>query len=191
MRDESKEYLMLRDEILKDYEIIQNSRNVLYAAVAAILAFAVDQKEALLFLIPYIVIIPVYLVTIDYTLNMYKLGTYLKVFHEQGDFRWESRLYLLNYGTKKRVTRGAQFFHAPFIVSALVCFVMFFASVTYPKSIRDVSVGFTLGAAAAIVLPVAVAVIFFKYKNIKKIQDSYIRSWKDVKKEESRKATRN
>ena len=117
--------------------------------------------------------------------------TYLKVFHEQGDFRWESRLYLLNYGTKKRVTRGAQFFHAPFIVSALVCFVMFFASLTYPKSIRDVSVGFTLGAAAAIVLPVAVAVIFFKYKNIKKIQDSYIRSWKDVKKEESRKATRN
>ena len=191
MRDESKEYLMLRDEILKDYEIIQNSRNVLYVAVAAILAFAVDQKEAFLFLVPYIVIIPVYLVTIDFTLNMYKLGTYLKVFHEQGDFRWESRLYLLNYGTKKRVTRGAQFFHAPFIVSALVCFVMFFASVTYPKSIRDVSVGFTLGAAAAIVLPAAVAVIFFKYKNIKKIQDSYIRSWKDVKKEESRKATRN
>ena len=101
MRDESKEYLMLRDEILKDYEIIQNSRNVLYAAVAAILAFAVDQKEALLFLIPYIVIIPVYLVTIDYTLNMYKLGTYLKVFHEQGDFRWENRLYLLNYDIHK------------------------------------------------------------------------------------------
>ena len=46
-----------------------------------------ESKEALLFLIPYIVIIPVYLVTIDYTLNMYKLGTYLKVFHEQGDFR--------------------------------------------------------------------------------------------------------
>ena len=126
MRDESKEYLMLRDEILKDYEIIQNSRNVLYAAVAAILAFAVDQKEALLFLIPYIVIIPVYLVTIDYTLNMYKLGTYLKVFHEQGDFRWENRLYLLNYDIKKRVTRGERFFHAPFMVSAFVCSMLFF-----------------------------------------------------------------
>ena len=88
MNDGSKEYLMLRDEIMKDYEIIQNSRNVLYVAVAAILAFAVDQKEAFLFLVPYIVIIPVYLVTIDFTLNMYKLGTYLKVFHEQVDFRW-------------------------------------------------------------------------------------------------------
>ena len=191
MNDGSKEYLMLRDEIMKDYEIIQNSRNVLYVAVAAILALAVDQKEAFLFLVPYIVIIPIYLVTIDFKLNMYKLGTYLKVFHEQGDFHWENRLYVFNYEIEKRVTRGEQFFHAPFTVSALVCFVMFFASVTYPKSIRDVSVGFTLGAAAAIVLPAAVAVIFFKYKNIKKIQDSYIRSWKDVKKEEAGKATRN
>lgn len=60
-----------------------------------------ESKEALLFLIPYIVIIPVYLVTINYTLNMYKLGTYLKVFHEQGDFRWENRLYLLNYDIHK------------------------------------------------------------------------------------------
>ncbi len=60
-----------------------------------------ESKEAFLFLIPYIVIIPVYLVTIDYTLNMYKLGIYLKVFHEQGDFRWENRLYLLNYDIHK------------------------------------------------------------------------------------------
>ena len=63
-----------------------------------------ESKEALLFLIPYIVIIPVYLVTIDYTLNMYKLGTYLKVFHEQGDLRWENRLYLLNYDIHKIYT---------------------------------------------------------------------------------------
>lgn len=191
MKDESKEYLMLRDEILKDYEIIQNSRNVLYAAVAAILAFAVDQKEALLFLIPYIVIIPVYLVTIDYTLNMYKLGTYLKVFHEQGDFRWENRLYLLNYDIKKRVTRGERFFHAPFMVSAFVCSMLFFAALTYPETFRKASVGFILCFIAGIVLPVAVAVIFLKYKNIEKIQKKYILSWEEVKEKEAKKAAEN
>lgn len=189
MNDGSKEYLMLRDEIMKDYEIIQNSRNVLYVAVAAILAFAVDQKEAFLFLVPYIVIIPIYLVTIDFKLNMYKLGTYLKVFHEQGDFHWENRLYVFNYEIEKRVTRGEQFFHAPFTVSALVCLVMFFASLTYPESIRDASVGFTLGVIAAISLFAAVAVIFFKYRNIKKIQDNYINSWENVKEKEAGGAT--
>ncbi len=39
----SKEYLMLRDEILKTMDIVQNSRHVLYVSMAAILSFAVSQ----------------------------------------------------------------------------------------------------------------------------------------------------
>lgn len=96
------EYLMLRNEILKDYDIIQNSRYLLYVAVASILSFSLSQEEPLLFLIPYVVIIPTYLVSIDYTLDMYRIATYLMVFIEPVEFNWENRQYKFNYIINKK-----------------------------------------------------------------------------------------
>lgn len=104
------EYLMLRNEILKDYDIIQNSRYLLYVAVASILSFSISQEEPLLFLIPYVVIIPTYLVSIDYTLDMYRIATYLMIFIEPVEFNWENRQYKFNYIINKKIPRRYNFF---------------------------------------------------------------------------------
>lgn len=63
------EYLMLRNEMLKDYDVIQNSRYILYVTVVSVISFSIVQKISLLFLLPYIIIIPTYLISIDYTIR--------------------------------------------------------------------------------------------------------------------------
>ncbi len=55
------EYEVLREEILCSTQVIKNYRSLLYSIVVAALAFAFDKNEAILFLVPFIAIIPIYL----------------------------------------------------------------------------------------------------------------------------------
>lgn len=175
------EYLMLRNEILKDYDIIQNSRYLLYVAVASILSFSLSQEEPLLFLIPYVVIIPTYLVSIDYTLDMYRIATYLMVFIEPVEFNWENRQYKFNYIINKKIPRRYNFFHFPFISSTIACTILFFIFIKYPTDLEEISVKFIIEIIISILLVAVVFCIFVKYMNMTKFQKKYIEAWYEVK----------
>ena len=86
-----EEYKMLRQEILEDHRVIAQYTGILYAAVAAILAFAVKEGDFLLYLVPYVVILPLFLAGEARMRSICGIAAYLYVFHEGEDFRWERR----------------------------------------------------------------------------------------------------
>lgn len=47
--DKQVEYEALRTEILNANQVVKNYRNLLYSIVVAVLAFAVDKEDSLLF----------------------------------------------------------------------------------------------------------------------------------------------
>lgn len=72
-----------------------------------------------MFLVPFVVIIPTYLITVSQVSSMYKIAMYLAVFHEGAEFNWERRLSSLagqrdDFG----ILNGDAYFHAPFVVFA-------------------------------------------------------------------------
>ena len=82
---------MLREEILESYRAITQFTSILYAAVAAIFTYASKENNYILYLIPYIVIIPMFLAAQDKLRSICGIAAYLIVFHEGNHFNWEKR----------------------------------------------------------------------------------------------------
>lgn len=88
------EYEALREEILYSMQVVKNYRSLLYTLVIAILAFAFDKNEAVLFLLPFVAIIPLYLLAMHQVDSTIRIGAYICVFLEEGtECQWETRLY--------------------------------------------------------------------------------------------------
>lgn len=177
-----KKYLMLREEIMYYYNIIHSSRKILYVALPAILTFAFSINEPLLFMLPYSVIIPIYIVTIDYQYGMWRMGTYLLVFLEGKDFNWEKRLHKLNTESTSQINRHASSYNLPFVVTSLCCTILFFLNIDYKnidyKTISEIifSIILTIGF-----------LLFIKFqKSPDKIKEAYIQEWKNVKKQKKK-----
>ncbi len=172
-----KEYLMLREEIMYYYKVIHSARNILYASLGAILTFAISKNEPLLCLIPYCVIIPIYIITIDYQYGMWRMGTYLLVFLEGKEFNWERRLHKLNTKSTGQINRHASSYNWPFVVTSLCCTLLFFIKIDYKnidcKTILEIifSISLTIGF-----------LMFIKIqKSPDKIKEAYIQEWKNIK----------
>jgi len=106
--DKKTEYDTLRAEILSALQAIRNYRTILYTIVIAALAFAFEKEEAILFLIPFCAIIPLYLLAMHQIDSVMRMGAYIYVFLEPGtECQWETRLYQYDrlhrnqYSTKK------------------------------------------------------------------------------------------
>lgn len=102
------EYEALREEILSSMQTIKSYRSLLYTIVIAALAFAFDKNEAMLFLVPFSAIVPIYLLAMHQIDSAMRLGAYIYVFIEPGsECQWETRLYQYDnlhknqYSTKK------------------------------------------------------------------------------------------
>ena len=88
------EYDALRAEILNSIEAIKYYRSLLYTIVIAALAFAFDKGDAVLFLIPSFIIIPIYLLEMEKLNSQMRISAYIFVFLEpKTECHWETRLY--------------------------------------------------------------------------------------------------
>lgn len=106
--EKQTEYEALREEILYSMQVVKNYRSLLYTIVVAILAFAFDRDESILFLLPFAAIIPLYLLAMHQLDSTIRTGAYICVFLEDGtECQWETRLYMYDklhrneYSTKK------------------------------------------------------------------------------------------
>lgn len=88
-----KEYEDLRNEIKQKIEIHNSLITFMITAVVAILAFAVENDKALLYLLPFGIIIPISMRIAYYRSAMVKLSAYLIVYIENDlkNFKWETR----------------------------------------------------------------------------------------------------
>lgn len=119
---------MLRNEILHLSNLENQTINFLYIFVASVLAFSMTQRDTIVILISYIVIIPAYKMVISHEQGIYRIGAYLYVFLEGKDFKWERRSFMfyeeLRYSCGNRGKRKVQVFNYPFLF--ISTFIMIF-----------------------------------------------------------------
>ena len=100
-----KEYEILEAKIRdRDEEVVQYN-SILYTATAAILAFAFQSDNYLFFLLPYVVIFPIYKLSEGTRRFMCRISAYLYVFHEGygKEFQWERRHHIFDSNIRSSV----------------------------------------------------------------------------------------
>ena len=93
MANVAKEYELLRDEMMAAMSYTRTIDSVLYTVTTLILTFALssENKSYLVCLVPLFLILPAYMRYAAYSRSIVRLGAYLYVFLEGGDFNWERR----------------------------------------------------------------------------------------------------
>ncbi len=176
-KDKSKEYLMMRQEILQYIEEYQSVRHMMYFVTATAIGFKeILQMPAYFFLLPLVIIIPSYIIAIDYWKCVVRADTYLMVFHENkldGQFRWETRHYLLG-DPKKTQNFNVQLI--PYYACTLLCFTLYFTNIDRTNNLM-------VGIGIAFLIIFILCIWHFRcvgYVNA----DKFISQWKDVKRKE-------
>lgn len=124
----TEEYLFIRTEILQYLQNYQNVRNMMYIVTATCLGFALSAEvpNPYFYLLPLLVIIPSFLVAINFWKSVRIDAIYLEVFHEKSGspFQWESRhdrLYEDNPGLRDKINVQ----YLPYVSCAIVCLAIF------------------------------------------------------------------
>lgn len=176
------EYEALRAEILQSMQIVKNYRSLLYTIVVAALAFAFEKNEAILFLVPFFAIIPIYLLSLHQIDSTIRIGAYIYVFIEQEtDINWETRLYnydklhINEYSTKKLSVDSYQ-------CLSLCCIILSVLKLNY--CCIDLNLFFTIFVQIIIS---ALCIYIFKNKKIDYllVKEKYINEWKEIQRIEN------
>lgn len=179
--DKKTEYEALRAEILLSLQTVKNYRTFLYSAVAALLAFAFEKENPFMFLIPFVVIIPLHLLSMHQIDSALRIGSYIYVFLENGEeVHWETRLLEYDklhkgqYDTKKANID-------PYWYLSLLCLTFSVVNVDFEEK------NFYL----MLILPVAILILclylFFKKRpDYSKRKIYYINEWEKIKQNENK-----
>lgn len=174
------EYLMLREEILNNSNMENNTINFFYATAAAILAFSIDKSDSLYILISYVVIIPAYLIVRSKRRSICKIGAYLKVFHEGNEFNWETRSCELYKGSEKSYSSKIQSTNYPFLFVSTFVMGLFFVKTDWSTFCNDYYEIFKV-IVALILYSIQISLII-KYKKI--TVEDFESEWDRVKNKE-------
>ncbi len=197
MDNKQFEYQMLRTEILQYLGEYQNLRNMMYVCTFAAFAFIVDQGKYQYFLLPLIIIVPSYLVSLDYFYCIVRDAQYLHIFFEETQetadsaeseeskesedspnppAQWETNLELFN----KKV--GGTFFFpqtSPYTVCWAVCLLLHWLSWFENKIIDK-----WFWSALVISILTGFIFIFFNYRQGKSV-DKISSYWREIKEEKT------
>ena len=182
-----EEYIMLRDEILKASDMVKKYRLTMYTLTAALLTFAFNQNEPILFLIPFIAIIPLYLMAMHLVDSTMRIGAYLYVFLETNpecDIKWETRLYAYDLKHKNEYsTKNTSI--SPYVVVSLCCIFLSFINMDFSNIF---CFDFLWRLALQIILLVICLFIFIKKQtDYLKSKEKYINEWTSIKDKEDKK----
>lgn len=123
------EYETLRSEINQKIELVNSLTTFTLTTVVAILTFALSSDNAMLYLLPYCIIIPMYLRISYYRSAIVKISAYMIVFLEKYNdgINWETRnSYLMNCIDKKDrgIVLRAKYYEG--LVASIICYILFF-----------------------------------------------------------------
>lgn len=180
MSQSKDEYLMLREEILN----LQTSENSIlgffYAFIASIIAFSITKQDTMFILMSYIVILPIYRLTLSKEICIYRIGSYLHVFHEGEEFNWERRSSILCDKLPKIFKRKIPTFNYPFIYIGTFILVLFLLKTDWEQisifGYEFMKVLFSLGLYSCLIY------LILKNRNLGKM--CFIPTWEEIKAEE-------
>lgn len=169
-----KEYELLRNEMMESYRAITQYNTVLYTATATILALVLQRDEYLLCLIPYIVIIPLFLLCESKRNGICRIAAYMNVFLEGDEFNWERRHHL--FDQKKTRSRGS--LH-PYYFLMLTCT----GFSIYKIICGEYSCTAMCIRIVAVLTLLIISLIVMKSKtvNYTKTRDELINDWREIK----------
>lgn len=172
------EYEFLKEEIMFSMQTVKNYRSLLYTVVVASLAYAFDKDEAVLFLIPFCVIIPLYLLTMHQIDSTMRLGAYIFVFIEpKTDCQWETRLYKYDCIHKGQYSTKASSID-PYWYISFCCFALSLFKLDY----LDRNLDFYITLFLQIVILVICVYLFTKKRcDYLSVKEKYIEEWMEIK----------
>lgn len=177
------EYEALRNEIIYSMQIIKNYRSLLYTIVIAVLAIAFQSDHAVMFLVPFLVIIPIYLLEMHQVDSTARIGAYILVFIEpETECQWETRL--LKYErTYKKDNRNKESLINPYWCISFGCVLLSFMKLDYYNR----NINFYIILAEQIFAFVLWVFVFMKNNvNSLEAKEKYRKEWNEIKKEECR-----
>lgn len=161
----SKEYEMMRTEILQYLEEYQSVRNMMYVATATILGInSLMFQNYYLFLLPLIVVLPSYIIFYNYWRSVSCASTYIQVFLDnetvQTTYHWELRLRYFSELHKRNNSRVSDKLRCldmhchqiPYLLCSCLCLVLYMTNMLrkYISPYVQTTVGETLEACTAV-----------------------------------------
>lgn len=171
------EYDSLRKEIENCINLSAQLSTFSMTAVAAVLAFAIPQNDPLLYMVPYVFIIPLSAKNFYYRKNIAKLSAYLIAVLEPriSGYNWET----LNseYKEKRELRLLFLFRNYEYFFEALICYLLFVASllansIQNPFFILDVIVGLSL--------LVYIFLVSYRANHTNALKESSVHMWKKI-----------
>ena len=180
-----KEYEMLRAEMMDDYKTISQYNVVLYTATATILAFAIKDGTFLSCLIPYCVLLPLYLICEAKRRVICRIAAYLNVYYEGTEYNWERRHHVFDETVEKN--KKKRFFRSsssplPYYCIAIVCSIASLIKIPYDSQCWYLSV---IEVACVVALTVIAILIMNANKtDYTDARNQYIKEWRAQKEAE-------
>ena len=192
-----KEYETLRTEILDRMNAIVQYNMLLYTVTVAVLAFAFEKESPFLFLVPYVAIITIHLLTEEERKKTARISSYMIVFLENlkdSEYHWESRFYkrTVAYAKKHAILSFNIPVHTPHLFIAFVC-----SGCSIWKAVLSDTTNFEKWASIMFVVLLTVFTVVFMIRIIRynsRIKTTYIKEWqaiKDAEEQEARKRNAN
>lgn len=172
-----KEYEYLTNFILQDKEFIKSYRIIMYTIYVGIVAYGFSQQEPLIFIIPDIVIISIFLLCMGRTESFIKTEAYILVFLSQlRGLNWEKRKNLLSK-RKKEETNTSTISYTSLVICSYIMF--FLVKTKYFDDLNHLAdFPFFIATLTSIF---SVWVVFNKKINYRKLKDKYINIWENEK----------
>lgn len=171
-----QEYMMLREEIVKLEEIINHTVTFFYAFIAGFLMFVVKQEDTILVLLSYIVLLPAYIMVLSKYEGIFRIGAYLKVYHEGEIFNWETRTMKLKRINHRNNYTFLSSAHFPFLFTNFFIAGIYILKIDYKVITQPYEV---MKVAALIFLFVSVLVLCKKNRNLS--VEFFVDKWERVK----------
>lgn len=172
------QYETLREEIANCTRLSNDFSTFSMTALAAVLAFAFSSNNPFLFLIPFVLIIPLSSKSLYYRKNVAKISAYMIVMLESEikGYKWETLNEL--YKEDKSHSRFTVFRNYEYLFEALICIMLYFYyAIESSFDIAPLVVGTILGLAAL----VYVSIISYKMAHTGKLKAVAIRKWEQLR----------
>ena len=174
------QYETLREEIANCTRLSNEFSTFSMTALAAVLAFAFSSNNPFLFLIPFVLIIPLSSKSLYYRKNVAKISAYMIVMLESEikGYKWETLNEL--YKEDKSHSRFTVFRNYEYLFEALICIMLYFYyAVESSFDIASLMVGSILGIAAL----VYVSIISYKMAHTGRLKAVAIGKWEQLRRE--------
>ena len=177
-----KEYELLREEMMENIRAITQYAVILYAAVTAVFAFAIESNNFLLYLITYFIVLPLHFATESKHYANCKIAAYLYVFLEGGEFNWEQRHQKLEIDNSYKRNWKSHFFYYAFLIVSSI-----FAETTLIIGEYTCTTKCVWGVVIPIVSVTAIGIMKKTSINYIHTREKFITEWQKLKKKDDSK----